>query len=132
MKSADYEGTLLFMTDPICSWCWGTLPEVMKLKSALGQRLEFKLRCAGLQVGSMKPLTEHHINDLVRLWRGVAETTGQEFAYSPPGRQDLHLSQRTCLPYPADQPNTPGSGTLGGIPRYATCLLRGLPEPGGS
>ena len=97
MNSDDYEGTLLFMTDPICSWCWGTLPEVMKLKSALGERLDFKLRCAGLQVGSMKPLTEHHIKDLVRLWRSVAETTGQEFTFSlPTDRTFIYHSELAC------------------------------------
>ncbi len=84
MGMTNYEGTLLFMTDPICSWCWGTLPEVMKLREVLGERLEFKLRCAGLQVGSMKPLTQAHINDLMRLWQSVAETTGQRFAFSLP------------------------------------------------
>jgi len=97
MKPDKYEGTLLFMTDPICSWCWGTLPEVLKLKSALGERLKFELLCAGLQVGSMKPLTEAHINDLVKLWRRVAETTGQEFAFSlPTDRTFIYHSELAC------------------------------------
>lgn len=97
MQNAKYEGKLLFMTDPICSWCWGTLPEILKLKETFGERLDFQLRCAGLQVGSMKPLTESHINDLLKLWRSVAETTGQKFAYTlPADKAFIYHSELAC------------------------------------
>ncbi|MBO6703979.1 MAG: DsbA family protein [Pseudomonadales bacterium] len=92
-----YEGKLLFMTDPICSWCWGTLPEFMTVKEALGERLSFELKCAGLQIGSMKPLTPSHTNDLVKLWRNVAETTGQEFAFTLPADKNfIYHSELAC------------------------------------
>lgn len=97
MNNINHEGTLLFMTDPICSWCWGTLPEILKLKATFGERLDFQLRCAGLQVGSMKPLTEAHIADLQTLWRSVAETTGQQFAYTLPRDETfIYHSELAC------------------------------------
>ena len=92
-----FEGTCYFMTDPICSWCWGTLPEILKVKSTLGERLDFKLRCAGLQVGSARQLSEEHKHQLLQLWAQVAETTGQQFAFSFPEDEDfIYHSELAC------------------------------------
>lgn len=89
--------TLIFMTDPICSWCWGMVPELRKLQAAFSERLDFKLKCAGLQVGSRKPLTPQHTRDLVRLWQRVAETTGQTFAFSlPDDTSFIYHSELAC------------------------------------
>lgn len=93
----EFEGSLIFMTDPICSWCWGTLPEVFRLQEIFSERLSFDLRCAGLQVGSQKPLSEEHIANLQILWRNVAETTGQKFAFSLPADADfIYHSELAC------------------------------------
>ena len=75
---------VIFMTDPICSWCWGMLPEMQKTREALGDHLQFTIRCAGLQVGPRQPLSEARANELIALWQQVAETTGQTFAYRLP------------------------------------------------
>ena len=92
-----YEGTLIFMTDPICSWCWGTLPSIFELMALYQERLEFKLKCAGLQVGSLKPMNQSHKDNLLRLWREVAEVTGQRFSYSFPEADDfIYHSELAC------------------------------------
>ena len=85
------------MTDPICSWCWGTLPEVIKLKTHFDERLNFELKCAGLQVGSQKPLSEQQSTELIRLWQQVAETTGQTFAFAlPEDATFIYHSELAC------------------------------------
>ncbi len=95
--TAGYQGTLTFLTDPICSWCWGTLPEIEKTRAVLGDRLKFVLRCAGLQVGSMRPLTQPHVAELMLLWRSVAETTGQRFTYALPDNDAfIYHSELAC------------------------------------
>lgn len=91
------QGELLFVTDPICSWCWATLPELEQLMQAFDQRLSFILKCAGLQVGSQKPLTELHTRQLVELWQQVAETTGQKFAFElPADTAFIYHSELAC------------------------------------
>lgn len=91
------QGTLIFMTDPICSWCWGTLPEIQKLQERFAGRLDFQLKCAGLQVGSRKPLTEQKSNELIALWQQVAETTGQSFAFKLPADATfIYHSELAC------------------------------------
>ena len=85
------------MTDPICSWCWATLPAIFELMEIYKERLDFKLKCAGLQVGSMKPLSESHKEDLLRLWREVSEVTGQSFSYSFPKADNfIYHSELAC------------------------------------
>lgn len=91
------EATLIFVTDPICSWCWGMLPELLLMMDALQGRIDFQLRCAGLQVGSQNPLSEAQINDLTRLWKQVAETTGQRFSFAlPPDKEFIYHSEIPC------------------------------------
>lgn len=97
MQHHAFEGTVTLMTDPICSWCWGTLPEILKVKAVLGDRLDFQLRCAGLQVGSAKPLSDEHKAQLLHLWRQVAETTGQQFAFElPTDATFIYHSELAC------------------------------------
>lgn len=72
--------TALFVTDPLCSWCWATLPEVESARAALGGKVEFELIMAGLQVGGVKGLSVFNVNQLVSLWREVREVSGQTFS----------------------------------------------------
>ncbi len=88
---------LIFMTDPLCSWCWAMVPELQRLQTRFGERLEFELKCAGLQVGNRMPLTEAHKTRLANLWQEVAETTGQRFAHCLPTDEDfIYHSELAC------------------------------------
>ena len=92
-----YQGTVIFMTDPICSWCWGTLPAIFELMAIYEERLAFKLKCAGLQVGARKPLSQAHIENLLHLWREVADVTGQKFSFSlPEAGNFIYHSELAC------------------------------------
>ena len=95
--SNQYQGTVTFMTDPFCSWCWGTLPALFELMERYKERLDFKLKCAGLQVGPHEPLSPAHKDNLLRLWREVAEVTGQPFTYKFPEAEDfIYHSEKAC------------------------------------
>ena len=92
-----YQGSLIFMTDPICSWCWGTLPAIFELMSLYKERLDFKLKCAGLQVGAREPLSQAHKDNLLRLWGEVAEVTGQRFTFAFPDTDNfIYHSELAC------------------------------------
>ena len=85
------------MTDPVCSWCWGMLPELLATRAALTGRLSFEIRCAGLQVGAREPLSEQHTRHLVALWQQVAATTGQRFAFAlPEDTTFIYHSEMAC------------------------------------
>ncbi len=83
------QARLYFITDPICAWCWGMLPEVLRAQQALSSRVTFILCCAGLQVGNARKLTEFDINNLTQLWARVNETTGQSFSIQLPADEDF-------------------------------------------
>jgi len=72
--------TVLFITDPLCSWCWGTLPEVEGTRDALAGDVHFDLIMAGLQVGRREGLAEYNRQQLQRLWQEVHKVTGQQFS----------------------------------------------------
>lgn len=96
-QSGAYQGKLIFMTDPICSWCWGTLPEVDLLRERFSHQLQFELKCAGLQIGSQRPLTDAKRQELIDLWQQVSATTGQTFAFTlPEDRSFIYHSELAC------------------------------------
>lgn len=71
---------LLFVTDPLCAWCWGTLPELEAARRQLGDEVEFDLIMAGMRVGTDEGLAEYNRRRLLKLWREVRQVTGQVFS----------------------------------------------------
>lgn len=78
------KSSALLITDPLCSWCWGTLPEIEAARRELADTVQFDLIMAGLQVGTTEGLAEYNKQQLYRLWHEVHETTGQTFCGSIP------------------------------------------------
>lgn len=68
---------LIYIGDPMCSWCYGFAPEITELKEKLPQ-YEFKLIVGGLRPGGTETMAElgeflsHH-------WQEVAERSGMPF-----------------------------------------------------
>ena len=75
---------MLFVTDPLCSWCWGTLPELLKSQRALAGQITFDLIMGGLQIGTPEGLLGYDVKRLKRLWNEVELTTGQKFSGNIP------------------------------------------------
>lgn len=86
---------VLFVTDPLCSWCFGTLPEVMSVRQKLGGQVDFDIVMGGLQIGTSEGLLGYDIKRLHRLWQEVAETTGQTFSGQIPDDFVYH-SELAC------------------------------------
>ena len=68
---------LLYIADPMCSWCWGFAPVIQQLRGEAGHELEVLM--GGLRAGEtrgmqaeMRAYIQHH-------WQQVAATTGQAF-----------------------------------------------------
>jgi putative protein-disulfide isomerase len=86
---------VLFVTDPLCSWCFGTLPEVLLCRQKLAAEVSFDLIMAGLQIGTAEGLLGYDIKRLRRLWQEVTETTGQSFSGKIPEGFIYH-SELSC------------------------------------
>jgi len=87
---------LLFVTDPLCSWCWGMLPEVVKLRQIFEPEVEFNLMLAGLQVGNKKP-NDIDKQRLLNIWSEVVNVTGQKISGKlPKDPEFIYHSEIPC------------------------------------
>ena len=68
---------LIYVGDPMCSWCWGFAPEI----ESLAEDFAVEVVVGGLRPGpSAQPLTERMAQFLRHHWVEIAERTGQPFA----------------------------------------------------
>lgn len=73
---------LLYVMDPMCSWCWGFAPVFDALASqARAAGLGLHLVAGGLRPGSAQALDDGTRDYILRHWRAVAERTGQAFRF---------------------------------------------------
>ncbi|WP_166359096.1 DsbA family protein [Pseudomonas akapageensis] len=72
---------LLYVMDPMCSWCWGFAPVAEALiEQAHAAGVEVHLVMGGLRTGSvaLDPSTRRYI---LEHWQAVSDATGQAFAF---------------------------------------------------
>lgn len=72
--------TLLYIADPMCSWCYGFVPELNKVLENLEDKIQLKLVMGGLRpynteiISEMKDFLQEH-------WQHVHEASDQEFNF---------------------------------------------------
>ena len=72
---------LLYVMDPMCSWCWGFSPVAEALvEQAQAKGVELHLVVGGLRTGgaSLEPAKRRYI---LEHWQAVNEATGQPFTF---------------------------------------------------
>ena len=94
---------VILVTDPMCSWCWGMADEFENARANLADQVEFELMLGGINTHGTQPIGDYGRRFLMRLWREVAETTGQKFGFRLP-EEYIHNSSRTCLAIEAARP----------------------------
>ncbi len=73
---------LLYVMDPMCSWCWGFAPVFQSLaEQAQAQGVELHLIAGGLRTGSGAALDTTTRNYILEHWQAVAQATGQPFKF---------------------------------------------------
>jgi len=88
MTQAQEKVELVYVGDPMCSWCYGIAPELKKVMNHYGDQLDMELVLGGLRpyntetVLSLKEFLTHH-------WDDVAKASGQKFNYEILNRGDI-------------------------------------------
>ena len=79
---------LIYIGDPMCSWCYGIAPELEELKKEFEGKIEFELVMGGLRpyntqtMVELKEFLSHH-------WEEVNGRSGQEFNYAILDSKDI-------------------------------------------
>lgn len=76
---------LIYVVDPMCSWCYGFARPMDELLAAPGEfaPLQLALVMGGLRPFTTEPITPERADKLAGHWHHVAEASGQPFAQAP-------------------------------------------------
>jgi putative protein-disulfide isomerase len=88
---------VLFVTDPMCSWCWGMSSEMTRAMALLVEEFEFDLVLGGINVDSTQHVNEFGRARLADVWRRVTEVTGTTFGPGLPTGDFVYNSTRACV-----------------------------------
>ena len=88
---------LYYIHDPMCSWCWGFRPSLMRLLADLPGHVQTRRLLGGLAPDNDEPMPQEMKEWLQRTWRKIAERI--------PGTEFNHDFWTSCAPrrstYPA-------------------------------
>ena len=87
---------LLVVTDPMCSWCWGMSAEVDRAANELDASVELDFLLGGINTHGTQPIGDFGRRHLMKIWREVHATTGQQFGFKLPD-SFVYNSTLPCL-----------------------------------
>ena len=60
MTAGDTDGSrqIVFVGDPMCSWCWGFAPVIDTIADEYGDRAPVRVVVGGLRVGTQHPMRD--------------------------------------------------------------------------
>ena len=73
---------LLYIFDPMCSWCYGFAPVIGSIARHFGDRLPVKLMVGGLRAGNTRPMTDKDRDYIRGAWTRVGAASGQPFDFT--------------------------------------------------
>ncbi len=88
---------IVFVTDPMCSWCWGMASEIERARIDGADEFEFELLLGGINVQSTLPVTDFARSRLALVWRSVREVTDAQFGAGLPSGAFVYNSTRACV-----------------------------------
>lgn len=73
---------IIYVGDPMCSWCWGISPQLHQLEHRAAQEgIPFRIVVGGLRPGGGDPWDEKFQDFLKHHWEEVTARSGQPFGY---------------------------------------------------
>src|SRR5262249_28576074 len=97
MLEAHVRPKVVFVTDPMCSWCWGMATDVERMRDEGAESFEFEILLGGINIGSTQPITDFARSRLASIWRTVIEVTGARFGAGLPGGDFVYNSVGACV-----------------------------------
>ncbi|MEM7513468.1 MAG: DsbA family protein [Bacteroidota bacterium] len=74
--------TVIYVGDPMCSWCWGITEHLKSFRKSLKQQgIKFEILMGGLRPGGGDPWNDKMKNFLKHHWEEVNKRSGQPFGY---------------------------------------------------
>jgi len=73
---------LIFVIDPMCSWCWGFHPIIQTIYKDYSKQCHSSLVVSGLRTKGQMPWNKTNQNYLIQNWKAVQQQTGQTFNFS--------------------------------------------------
>ncbi len=70
---------IIYVGDPMCSWCWGFSPVLRELRRRYGGQAPLSVVVGGLRPGTTEILTDEMRDYIHHHWQEVNERTGQPF-----------------------------------------------------
>lgn len=79
MPTHDLE--IIYIGDPMCSWCYGFAPVIQSLHQTFKDRVKISLRMGGLHPGNDYVVDRKYRDFLIEHWKEVGKRTGQVFSF---------------------------------------------------
>ncbi len=73
--------TLIYVVDPMCSWCWGFSPVLEEMTRRYHDRILLRLMLGGLRPGNTERFNESRRAYILQHWHAVHKRTGQPFNF---------------------------------------------------
>lgn len=83
------QATLIYVGDPMCSWCYGFGPQLQTIHRALGGRVAMQIILGGLRPYTTAPMDDRLRDHLRFHWYEVAARSGLPFNYDILARKDF-------------------------------------------
>ncbi len=115
------DATVLVVTDPMCSWCWGMSAAVEEAAHQFSGEVAFDVLMGGINVHGTQPIGEFGRRHLKRIWEEVHEVTGQPFGFRLP-EGIVYNSTLPCMAVEAIRRRT-GSAPFGFLHRLQQALF---------
>ena len=78
----EFNNKLIYVGDPMCSWCWGISNDFEELTKYTQDDFETEVLLGGLRPGTTLPMDEKMKDFIRHHWDEVAKRTGQLFNFS--------------------------------------------------
>ena len=72
---------IVYVGDPLCSWCWGIAEELEMLRNAWQGKAEFQIVLGGLRPGGTETIGGKMGHFLARHWSQVSRLSGQPISH---------------------------------------------------
>jgi len=73
---------LLYVIDPMCSWCWGFSPIFDEIIQRYEGRVTVNILVGGLRPGNFRPFDAGQRDYVLQHWKAVHKRTGQPFEFT--------------------------------------------------